>query len=444
MAQLLVCSVPNPGHFNPMLTLSRHLAAAGHTILFYTAETFQSKVEASGFKFVSLTGKANYDYRRQEDYFPDRNSVPPGPEWLNLAVRALFSEPLVDQYRGLEQILRMRSIDLILIDTLFFGAIPLLLGPRNKRPPVVCCGVNPMLLTGIDAGPTAPLARTAAERETVEQANCKFIEVFEPFALRLNEKLREVGSPLLSVPPFDCFYTLPDVVLQFSIPEFEFAPSDRPSSVHFVGPILPKGTEAFEEPSWWRDLDGDRPVVLVTQGTLANTDLTELIEPSLSALTSEDVLVIATTGRTEAVISAVPRNARVVPFVPFDRLLPKVSVFVTNGGYGAVNQALAAGVPVITAGETEDKGWVSQRVAWSGAGINLETSRPTERQIRSAVLEALSNSSYRRTAGALRQKITQHNALEAVAEAVDSLLLSTAPTELSVGYKTIHLQGVRT
>jgi len=55
MAQLLVCSVPNPGHFNPMLTLSRHLAAAGHTILFYTAETFQSKVEASGFKFVSLS-----------------------------------------------------------------------------------------------------------------------------------------------------------------------------------------------------------------------------------------------------------------------------------------------------------------------------------------------------------------------------------------------------
>jgi UDP:flavonoid glycosyltransferase YjiC (YdhE family) len=173
------------------------------------------------------------------------------------------------------------------------------------------------------------------------------------------------------------------------------------------------------------DLDSDRPVVLVTQGTLANTDLTELIEPSLSALASEDVLVIAATGRTEAAISAVPRNARVVPFVPFDRILPMVSVFVTNGGYGAVNQALAAGVPVITAGETEDKGWVSQRVAWSGAGIKLETSRPTERQIRAAVLEALSNSSYRRTAGALRQKITQHNALEAVAEAVDSLLLST-------------------
>ena len=421
MAQLLVCSVPNPGHFNPMLTASRHLAAAGHTILFYTGEAFQRKVQASGFQFVSLPGKANYDYRRPAEYFPDRNSVPPGPEWMNLACRALFSEPLVDQYHGLERILRTRSIDLILIDTLFFGALPFLLGSRSKRPPVVCCGVNPMLLTGIDAGPTMPLASTAAERETVQQANRKFLENSEPFAVSLNERLREVDSPLLPAPPFDCFYTLPDLVLQFSVPEFEFTPSDTPSTVHFVGPMLPDPTESFEEPSWWKDLDSGRPVVLVTQGTLANTDLTELIEPTLHALASEDVLVIAATGNTEATICAVPRNARVVAFVPFDRLLPKVSLFVTNGGYGAVNQALAAGVPVIAAGQTEDKEYVSQRIAWSGVGIDLKTSRPTERQIRSAVLEALSNPSYQQTAGVFGQSIARYDAGKAVTEAVNSL-----------------------
>jgi MGT family glycosyltransferase len=426
MAQLLVCSIPNPGHFNPMLTASRHLAAAGHTILFYTGETFQSKVEASGFEFVSLPGKANYDYRRPAEYFPDRDSVPPGPEWMNLCARALFSEPLVDQYHGLERILRTRSIDLVLIDTLFFGALPLLLGPRSKRPPVVCCGVNPMFLTGIDAGPTIPLASTAAERETVQQANREFLEMLEPFAISLNERLREIDSPLLPAPPFDCFYTLPDLFLQFSIPEFEFAPSDRPSTVHFVGPMLPDPTESFEEPSWWKDLDSGRPVVLVTQGTLANTDLTELIEPTLHALTGEDVLVIAATGNMDATICAVPRNARVVPFIPFDRLLPKVSVFVTNGGYGAVNQALAAGVPVVAAGQTEDKGWVSQRLAWSGAGINLKTSRPTERQIRSAVLEALSNPSYQRAADVLGQSIARYDAGEAVTEAVYSLTSASA------------------
>jgi UDP:flavonoid glycosyltransferase YjiC (YdhE family) len=341
MAQLLVCAVPNPGHVNPMLTVSHHLSAAGHTIVFYTAETFRSKVEACGFEFVSLPGKANYNYLRQDEYFPDRNSVPPGPEWLNLATRAVFSEPLVDQHRGLEMVLRTRSIDLIIIDTFFFGAFPLLLGPRSKRPPVVCCGVNPMFLTGVDAGPAAPPARTVAERETVQQANQEFLETFEPFAVRINEKLREVGSPLLPAPPFDCVYTLPDLLLQFSVPEFEFAPSDRPSTVHFVGPILPNATESFEEPSWWNDLDNSRPVVLVTQGTLANTDLTELIEPTLAALADEDVLVIAATGNPDATISAIPRNARVATFIPFDRLFPKIrprpwNLWVTCGLSAAV------------------------------------------------------------------------------------------------------------
>ena len=36
-------------------------------------------------------------------------------------------------------------------------------------------------------------------------------------------------------------------------------------------------------------------------------------------------------------------------------MLPQVSVLVTNGGYGSVSQALAAGVPIVSAGLTEDK-----------------------------------------------------------------------------------------
>jgi MGT family glycosyltransferase len=288
-----------------------------------------------------------------------------------------------------------------------------------------------MFLSGIDAGPAAPPAQTAAGREAVTKANRNFIEIVEPFAAHLNEKLKEVDSPLLPAPPFDCLYTLPDLVLQFSIPEFEFVPSDKPSTVHLVGPLLPKAAESFQEPSWWADLDSGRPVVLVTQGTLANTDLTELIEPALNALAGEDVLVIAATGCDPDRISVVPENARVEAFIPFDRLLPKVSVFVTNGGFGAVSQALAAGVPTVAAGLTEDKRYVAQRVAWSGMGINLETSRPTELQIHSAVREVLSNPVYARKATKLRRRAAQYNALNTVAEAVDSLLSAVPLAEIN-------------
>ncbi len=49
-------------------------------------------------------------------------------------------------------------------------------------------------------------------------------------------------------------------------------------------------------------------------------------------------------------------------------LLPRVDVMVTNGGYGAVQRALAAGVPIVAAGRTEDKPEVAARVQHFGVG----------------------------------------------------------------------------
>ena len=62
--------------------------------------------------------------------------------------------------------------------------------------------------------------------------------------------------------------------------------------------------------------------------------------------------------------------------IPHDLLLPKVDVMVTNGGYGAVQRALSMGVPLVVAGNTEDKPEVAARVAWAGAGVNLKTGTP--------------------------------------------------------------------
>ena len=117
-------------------------------------------------------------------------------------------------------------------------------------------------------------------------------------------------------------------------------------------------------------------MILVNQGTVA-TDPSELLQPALAALAGEDALVVAVTGgRDPSELGLVPANARVERFIPFERLLPHVDVLVTNGGFGAVQLALAAGVPIVAAGQTEDKVEVSARVGWSGVGINLRTQTP--------------------------------------------------------------------
>ncbi len=220
----------------------------------------------------------------------------------------------------------------------------------------------------------------------------------------------------------DSMYLLPDLFLQFTAEAFEYPRSDMPDTVRFVGPVLPKPSVNFKEPAWWNDLDRGGSVVLVTQGTIANFDFNELIQPTLSALAGEDVLVIAATGRPDNESIVVPSNARVESFVPFDRLLPKVDVFVTNGGYGAVHQALSFGIPIVIAGETEDKAWVSARVDWSGAGISLGTQDPSESQIRSAVHTVLTDSRFRARAQAIQQNFKKYNDSGAIAQAVESLI----------------------
>lgn len=109
-------------------------------------------------------------------------------------------------------------------------------------------------------------------------------------------------------------------------------------------PEVPEGTPL---PAWWADLDGDRPIVLVTQGTV-KVDPTLLLQPAIEALAGEDVLVVGTIGgvAAETVLAGLDGdNVRLEAFIPFADLLPKVDVVVSNGGYGGTQQAWPTASP---------------------------------------------------------------------------------------------------
>ncbi|GAA2515013.1 glycosyltransferase [Winogradskya humida] len=152
-----------------------------------------------------------------------------------------------------------------------------------------------------------------------------------------------------------CGRAVPDRTAILTVPGFECG--DLPENVHLIG-VLPAEAHAdWQPPAWWAELDGSRPVVVVTQGTVANHDLSQLVEPTLAGLADLDVTVVAALGGQDPgrISIPVPGNARVAGFIPFHALLPKAAVLVTNGGASGTQQALAAGVPVVVAGATEDK-----------------------------------------------------------------------------------------
>ena len=398
--KILFASTPATGHVNPLLAITRMLLAEGHEITFLTGTAFRARIESCGAKFFPLPPAADFD---PQDIFllvPELKGIPPGPEWLRVVSERIFVETIPAQYRGLLQALDKCGADAIVGDDMFFGVLPMLLGARAKRPPIVLCGTSLLHWAREDGAPNflgLPPATTAEQRaEYAAIAQQYDGAVDQPVLRRLNQTLKAMAVGPVSVPLFHSVVELADAYMQLSVPSFEF-PRQIPSSVHFIGtpPIIPG---QVPQPPWADELDGSHKVVLVTQGTVANHNLNLLIAPTLAALAHEpDLLVVATTGGrpVDAIPGAVPSNARLASYLPFEWLLPRVSVLVTNGGYGSVNQAMSFGIPLVTAGLTEDKADVNARVAWSSVGINLATNEPTQQALREAVRTVLDRPAYR-------------------------------------------------
>jgi MGT family glycosyltransferase len=214
----------------------------------------------------------------------------------------------------------------------------------------------------------------------------------------------------------------PHLYIQPTVPSFEYPRRDLPPQVHFVGPLLPPAPAEMELPAWWDAMLADpRPVVLVTQGTIA-TDSRDLLQPALRGLADEPVQVIAVTGGPDpAELPERPANARVEPFVPFAALMPHVSALVTNGGYGGLHFALAHGVPVVVAGTSEEKPELVTRVNWSGVGIGMRTQQPRPEDVQAAVRRVLTEPGYKARTNAMQAEMAGYRGAAHAAALVEDL-----------------------
>jgi UDP:flavonoid glycosyltransferase YjiC (YdhE family) len=89
--------------------------------------------------------------------------------------------------------------------------------------------------------------------------------------------------------------------------------------------------------------------------------------------------------------------------------MQSVDLLISNGGYGTVNMALAHGVPIVSAGLTEDKEEVSAHVQWAGIGIDLRTNRPDPGAVRTAARKILDKPVYRERSRELAREFAGHN-----------------------------------
>jgi MGT family glycosyltransferase len=419
---ILVASTPAAGHVKPMLALASHLKKCGHQVLFTSASQFRIEVESQGLAFTPLLGAADFDL--EEKFAADRSKITPGLHQQIWDMKYILGDAIPDQYRSLRQIIQRENVDVILVDAFFFGALAYILGPRQSHVPVIGCGVFAQFLPTEETSPYAGVDRTPAGRKRNIEHNLQQEKELRPANEYINNVLRNCGSQPLPGFFYNDMYTLPDAFLQFGTREFEFGLEKLPPNMQLVGPVLPPRHTHIALPEWADKLDDTRPIIFVTQGTLANYDFNQLVNPALEALAGENVTVICTAGgRDTSSIQSQP-NAIVEKYLPYEFILPKTAVFITNAGYSGVQQALSWGVPVVAAGGSEEKPLTAARLAWTGAGINLETGTPTPEQIRNAVRRILSDGEFKKRALAMQESYARHDALNSLAQAVDKILAS--------------------
>ncbi len=422
MSKILVASTPLLGHVSPMLLVATALKQQGHEVLFLTGEVFHEQVDRTGISFTPLHGYANYDWRNLNALFTPEEAAAEGLEGHIIHLKRLFADCIPDQFRSLEGAMRRQGADLILVDVLYMGILPLLLR-AGWRPPVISCGVLAPMWRDAGFSPFSGANRTPEGQRRNLEDGLKFDSAVLPGTSYIDDVLAGLGVEIHGgFRMFDTMYRLPDRMLQFCTEDFEYPLVEHRKNLRFVGPMLPKTKNNPEVPAWIDGLDDTIPVVFVTQGTLANTNFDQLINPTLAALAEEPVKVVATAGGGDIDLVRRTANSIVVPYVPYEVIFPKTSIFITNGGYNGVQHALNFGVPVISAGATEDKPYVSARVAWSGAGIDLKTGSPSEEEIRSAVRKLILRSEFRERAEILGRSIAQSDALARVGEEVEELL----------------------
>ena len=189
-----------------------------------------------------------------------------------------------------------------------------------------------------------------------------------------------------------------DHYAQFTVPGFEYPRRDLPANVSFIGPVI-RASRSVRGTARVVERPRSRPSGRSTSRRARSpteTSKSWCCRPFAPSRTTTCSWSVSTGGAPVRTLGPLPANARAAEFLPYGELMPNVRVFVTNGGYGGLHFALGHGVPIVVAGETEDKMETTRRVEWSGAGINLRTGTPTEAQIAAAVDRVLSERAFPR------------------------------------------------
>jgi len=140
-------------------------------------------------------------------------------------------------------------------------------------------------------------------------------------------------------------------------------------------------------PQWLLDIPDDKPLGLVTLGTIFTGDL-GFYSWSAQAVAREGMIPIITVGwnpippeKKAELKRALPSGTRLLTWAPYDHVLPRCKIMIHHGGMGTTHSAVVHGVPQIVVPHAADQRIQARRVSEVKIGLNLTAHDVRQRQL---------------------------------------------------------------
>lgn len=144
-------------------------------------------------------------------------------------------------------------------------------------------------------------------------------------------------------------------------------------------------------PPWLLDIPHDKPLGLVTLGTIFTGDL-GFYSWAAQALAREGLIPVVTVGwhpialdKKAELKRALPPGTRLLTWAPYDHVLPRSKIIIHHGGMGTAHSAVVHGLPQIVVPHAADQRIQARRVSEAKVGLHLTAHDVRRGQLRDGV-----------------------------------------------------------
>lgn len=363
--RILIVTIPEKGHINPMIGVAQYLQRAGYELAFFAQANISAQLQAAGLHqqvFYSKAAAPAADFVTRGKVFVEKLA---DKAWLRKWIKTLLIDAVPAQVKELRTVVNSFQPDIIVTDPMVYAAV--IVANEAGMP---WAGVSSSL------NPVTPDNWTCELTETLDELELHRKELLATAAWQPQFKVSDVISPWLNI----VFSVEEYIPRRLSGNDFSF----------YVGHSFPAGKRGDETTfPFERLLPGVKKVYMSMGSQIYYHP--QLFATVAEALYDEDIQLIFSVNELfdTNFIHTLPANVIAVPYVPQLEVLQRVQLVITHGGANSVMESLASGVPVALLPVCNDQFLQAKFITAAGAGVVLDPQRPSAAIYRQQLLPLL-------------------------------------------------------